>query len=166
MDQKNNEALTFYNRSQDFIEVRMDEARFPRLRDIDTRAAFPQVKAMVVGAAILRGTAMTDAVIDMTAEAFLQEVWQDFPGLTIPEIGKAVRDGCFEKYGQVYGINAVSLYKMVQGYSQSEEAERLQRRAEERKKMTREKTRQWIREHPDAVLGKFAEDFTNTHTNK
>ena len=162
MDQTNSKALAFYNRSQDFVEVRTNEQQFPRLRNIAPEAAFPQVKAMVVGAAILRGAVMADSVIDLTAEAFLQEVRQDFPNLTLPELGKAIRNGCFEKYGQVYGLNAVSLYKMVQGYIESAEAEEVYRKAEETQKRNREKTQEFIQQHPDYFMAQ-AEDFVKEH---
>ena len=162
MDQTNSKALAFYNRSQDFVEVRTNEQQFPRLRNIAPEAAFPQVKAMVVGAAILRGAVMADSVIDLTAEAFLQEVRQDFPNLTLPELGKAIRNGCFEKSGQVYGLNAVSLYKMVQGYIESAEAEEVYRKAEETQKQNRKKTQEFIRQHPDYFMAQ-AEDFVKEH---
>ena len=162
MNETNSKALAFYNRSQDFVEVRTNEQQYPRLRNIAPEAAFPQVKAMVVGAAILRGAVMADSVIDLTAEAFLQEVRQDFPNLTLPELGKAIRNGCFEKYGQVYGLNAVSLYKMVQGYIESAEAEEVYHKAEEAQKRNREKTQEFIRQHPDYFMAQ-AQDFAKEH---
>lgn len=148
----NSEDLAFYDRTQDFLKVRLDEQRFPRLASIPQEAAFPQIRSMVVGAAILRNSPMDDNALDLTATAFLQEVRLDFPTLTLPEIGKAIRNGCFEKYGKVYGISAVSLYKMVTGYLESEEADEIRRKERAIKTNQQEKLEEWKRSHPDYFL--------------
>lgn len=144
----NNEAIMLYNRSLDFVEVRADAERFPRLADIPELEAYNQVKGMVVGAAILRNAPMTDENVELTAGAFLQEVRQDFPGITLQEIGLAIRNGCFEKYGQVYGLSAVALYKMVQGYTESSQAEEYRKAAIARKNGQMERVKKWVEEHP------------------
>lgn len=163
MDQKSSEALTFYNRKQDFLEVRLDAEKFPRLQDIADTEALPQIRAMIVGASILRNRPLSDTAIDLMAGAFLQEVRQDFPGLTLPEIGKAIRNGCFEKYGEVYGLSAVAFYKMVVGYTQSEEADEIRRKEVAARTRQREKQEAWNRSHPDYFLGNMVDNFAKEH---
>lgn len=152
----NNKYVTLYDSTLNFVDVLCDQKRFPRLREMG-EAAYPQVRAMIVGAAILRNAPMTEERIDITAGAFLAEVAQDYPTLTLPEIGYAIREGCFEKYGEVYGISPASLYKMVAAYVASEEANETRRQAAARRDNDNEKTRKWLEDHPFYKTPKYAD---------
>lgn len=142
----NNKALTLCPRGTDLVAARENERNF--LKAIPEEAGVGKLMDFVVGACILRGTEQQEVGMALTASALWDQLRKDYPNLTIQEVGHAIKNGCYEKYGDVYGINAVSLYKMVEGYVHSEEAERIIRRKEEQKRIDREKVRQFVAEHP------------------
>lgn len=133
MQKNNSNDLTLYQRGTDWVQVRLNPDQFPRLKNITTDYGTDRIRQMAYAACVLRGVKAEEVQLDLTAAALWDEIRADFPELTMDEVGLAIKNGTYEKYGDVYGINAVSLYKMVAAYVGSEERKELNRRVREAK---------------------------------
>ena len=134
------------------MEARRDAAS--QLQAIPEGDAISKVFEYAYGACILRGVRVDDEGLYMTAAALLAELKQDFPTLTIQELGYAIKNGCFEKYGEVYGINAVSLYKMVQGYLTERRVQDEERARQQGQCELRDKYRDFFDNYKPSTLGR------------
>lgn len=147
MSNIDNKALALCPRGTDLVALHADRTTW--VQNINTPAGIDAMLNFAQGACILRGEKKDDAGLRLTSSALWEEIRADFPTLSIAEIGYAIKAGCFEKYGSVYGVNAVSLYKMVRGYVASEEAQDIRRKAQERANSGLAKTREWLAQHPE-----------------
>jgi len=127
-----NNSIALRNGQVDLFALRMDTAH-PRLRDIEITAAQPTIAKMVTEAAIVRGASLSPEAISLQAATLYMQLQADYPDLTMEEVGNAIKAGCYGKYGEVYGVNPASLYKMVSQYVESEEKAELTRRIAEAK---------------------------------
>lgn len=150
MNNSNNIAL--YQRGTDFLALRLDP-NTPRIKAIAPNNGIVRLQQMVLAACTLRGQKTDKEIIEGTAAALWEEITADFPLLTMEEVGYAIKQGTYEKYGEVYGINAVSLYKMVASYTESSEqqalAERVRMAKEQKMQTQAAKNAEWLAQHPE-----------------
>lgn len=135
------------------VSVRMDEATHPRISTLAPAVLSERLHDMVIAAAMLRGQSLGDDQIAAISGFLADEIRAEFPQLTLAEIGKAIKDGIFEKYGEVYGINAVSLFRMVRGYVESEERQQLYKKVDDMKNQRvasqQQKNAEFLAAHPE-----------------
>ena len=150
-----NYALTLCPVGTDLQAARQDSSQW--LQAVTEQQGIGRLYEYAMGACILRGVRAEEEGLVMTAAALFAELRQDFPRLSLAEVGYAIKRGCFEKYGDVYGINAVSLYKMVQGYLAERRLADEERMQALRQREFNEKARQWLANRPSykpSTLGK------------
>lgn len=149
MAQMNNEVAVL-NPQVDLVALRMDTGSHIVNRPSEVLAR--DLSPMIYAAGTIRGTAIAPETQNAMAGVLAEQLRADFPTLTLPEIGTAIREGCFGKYGEVYGVNPASIYKMVQGYCESEAKMELTRKVrearEQKKQRDAEKMEQWLASHP------------------
>lgn len=146
-DYNNNAALTLCPDGTDIVAAHLDKRS--HLKNIAEPEGVETCYRFAQGACILRGIRVDTDGLKLTAAALFAELRRDFPHISITEIGHAIKEGCFEKYGEVYGINAVSLYKMVEGFVRSMEFEDICRKAVQHSAEQAMKNAQWLLQHPD-----------------
>lgn len=147
------------------VQIRAGDNPFPRYRSIPPGArqewlAMEFRKFMALARVkdanpreILAGAVALD-------EMMMQE--PAMADLTQPEISQAFKNGVFGKYGEYYGLTAMSFYGFVEGYLSSDEkqeaAREIRRRAEADRAARREEER---RRETARVLAEIAEAKRN-----
>ena len=146
-----NNKLATYDAHTDLVMARL---RSPKVKDTDEPVAEKHLVTLIDAACMAKGVNMQKEAMDLTAAMLLRQMREDriTADLTWEEVSKAIQEGTFGKYGEVYGINAVSLYDMVWGYVESQERaaliqkERDLRYGEDRKRQ--EKLEAFLTSHP------------------
>lgn len=119
-------------------EVRLDETRFPRYRNIPQPERLKWMAGEIKVLAELARIRDIDGKSAVLMAVPLDEMLMDEPetaDLTLPEFHDAFRSGVFGKFGEFYGISAPNLYGFVRAFLGSEkktEANRIVRTARER----------------------------------
>lgn len=115
-----NNKLATYNAHTDLVMARL---RSPKVKETDEPVGQAHLVQLINAACMARGVAMDKNGREVTAALLLAQMRQDkiTADLTWEEVGKAIQEGSFGKYGEVYGINAASLYEMLWGYIESQE---------------------------------------------
>lgn len=134
--------LALYTAHTDLVMARL---RSPKVKDTDEPVAQQHVSKLIQAACTAKGVTMEPQGREVTAALLVAQMRGDkiVADLTWEEVAKAIQEGTFGKYGEVYGINAVSLYDMLWGYIESQERaeligkERELRSGEERKRQAR-----------------------------
>lgn len=134
--------LAKYDAHTDLVMARL---RSPKVATTDEPVALEHLVDLIDAACMAKGTKLDDRAMQLTAVMFLRQMREDkiVADLTWEEVGKAIQEGTFGKFGEVYGINAVSLYDMLWGYIESQERaelirqERELRYGEEKKRQAR-----------------------------
>jgi len=145
-----NEALTLCTPSTDFVRLRLDVGNF--IKALPFEQTVRAMKSMISGACIIRGATLSEEATLLTAQALADILTEEYPTLTIAEIGKAIKRGSYGAYGEVYGVNAASLFGMVRGYIESEEKAALTKRVIEARieneRQNARDTEEFMRQHP------------------
>lgn len=160
--------LEIYNAHTDLVMARL---RSPKVKDTEEPLAQAHVAQLIEAACTAKGVTMEKKGREVTAAILVAQLRQDkiTADLTWEEVSKAIQEGTFGKYGEVYGINAVSLYDMVWGYIESQERaaliqkERDLRYGEEAKRQARLDA--FLTAHPayaEIVLKNHIENQKNT----
>lgn len=105
------------------VAIRKDKERFPRYRDIPVAerqkwlakefrllASIARVKDYDPKEALIGAVALDERIADSP----------DLSDLTISEIEYAFKNGVFGRYGEYYGLSAISLYSFLEGFLKSE----------------------------------------------
>lgn len=105
------------------VAIRQDKARFPRYRDIPVAerqkwlakefrllASIARVKDYDPKDALVGAVALDERIADTEAMC----------DLTVPELEYAFKNGVFGRYGEYYGLSAISLYSFLEGFIKSE----------------------------------------------
>lgn len=131
--------------------VRMDK-RIPHYRDIPRDRRVGWLIERIAQANMLRHQKADAQVLEMDAIALDGYISEDIyiSDFTLNEIDEAFRMGLINKYGDYYGVNAISLFGFLEGYFRSEkkqrairivQAQRKKERLEREAKEQREKLR-------------------------
>jgi hypothetical protein len=110
----------------DFVAIRADRKRYPRLYQIPRPVAVAQLTPLIIQAFMDRGQKADTDAVKYTACRLYDEIIADrsrrfLRQITIPEIGYAVRRAVFGQSGhEFYGINAASLFQAVCDYTATE----------------------------------------------
>ena len=114
----NTKLLTLYTPTTDLVMARL---RSPKVKDSTEPEAQAQLAGLIEGACLIRGQKEDERTIGVMAALVAAQMRKDAQAadLTWEEVAKALQDGAFGQYGQVFGINAASIYAMVQGYMDS-----------------------------------------------
>lgn len=114
----NTKLLTLYTPTTDLVMARL---RSPKVKDCTEPEAQAQLAGLIEGACLIRGQKEDERTIGVMAALVAAQMRKDAlaEDLTWEEVAKALQDGAFGRYGQVFGINAASIYAMVQGYLDS-----------------------------------------------
>lgn len=143
--------LALYEAHTDLVMARL---RSPKVKDTDEPVAQQHVAKLIQAACTAKGATMEKEGRDITAALLVNQMRRDkiVADMTWEEVGKAIQDGVFGAYGEVYGINAASLWDMIWGYIESEDRadlirqERELRYGEERKR--RQRIEDFLEAHP------------------
>ena len=155
--------LATYNAYTDLVMARL---RSPKVKDTPEPEAQAHVGKLIQAACMARGTSMDKQGRDVTAALLVAQMRQEklLADLTWEEVDKAIQEGTFGKYGEVYGINAVSLCDMLWGYIESQERATLIKTERELKYGVSEanaaKTNSFLDAHPEyakIVLNNYIE---------
>ena len=160
----NNNLPQLYTAHTDLVMARL---RSPKVKDTDEPRAQELLAKCIEGVCVIRGAQVDKAGIGLMAALLAGQMRQDAPvaDMTWEEVAKALQDGAFGKYGEVYGINAASLYDMLWGYLQGEERAELNRKVRElltgAERKRQEQVQRFLEEHPAyaAIIKKNAEFF-------
>lgn len=135
--------LAVYDAHTDLVMARM---RSLKVKDTDEPVAIDHIVDLIDVACMAKGTQLDNRAMQLTAAMFLRQLREDkiTADLTWEEVSKAIQDGVFGKYGQVFVISAVSLNEMVWGYIESEERAALIRKERELRYGEEQKQRQKI----------------------
>ena len=119
-----NNKLATYDAHTDLVMARL---RSPKVIATEEPVAQKHLVTLIDAACMAKGVNMQKEAMDLTAAMLLRQLREDriTADLTWEEVSKAIQEGTFGKYGEVYGINAVSLYDMVWGYIESQERAQL-----------------------------------------
>ena len=120
----NNNIIPFSPSAASLVDIRLDSARFPRIKNIPQPTAISGLSAVVSMAFNYTGREYsTDAVLAISSALYGELMADDFglgtANITIEEIGRAVRRAILGER-EVYGINVSSLYKIVCDYAEGE----------------------------------------------
>ena len=137
-------AITPYTPPQgvSLVDIRMDAARYPRIKALAAPDAVARLQQVVAMAYIYTGRPAEEAKIQMVAAALYSELLEDkkrigTANITIEEIAHAVKDAILQSEGDIY-INIAFLYKAVCAYAlgegQDAQETAYRRKVEERKR--------------------------------
>lgn len=106
------------------VDIRMDAARFPRLKNLPGQTATARLQQVVAMAYVYTGRPADEGKIQMVATALYSELLEDkkhlgLPNITIEEVAHAVKDAILQATEDVY-INIAFLYKAVCAYALGE----------------------------------------------
>lgn len=143
--------LALYTAHTDLVMARL---RSLKVKDTEEPLAQQHICKLIQVACTAKGVTMEPQGRDVTAALLVAQMRGDkiVADMTWEEVGKAIQDGTFGRYGEVYGINAASLFDMLWGYIESEERaelirqERELRYGEERKRQ--QKVQDFLAAHP------------------
>ena len=105
------------------VMIRNDRQRYPRYRDIpisERQRWLAKEFRLLASIARIKDYDPKDALVGAVA---LDERIADTPelsDLTVPEIEYAFKNGVFGRYGEYYGLSAISLYSFLEGFLKSE----------------------------------------------
>ena len=147
-----NNEIQLYSPHTDLVMARL---RSPKMKDTPEPEAQAKLAPMIQAVGLIQGRKLDEDTVGLlaalvVAEARMEPLTAD---LTWEEIGKALQGGAFGKYGEVYRINAASIYGMLLNYAESEEKADLTRKVrsirdnEARKRQ--EKVAKFLEEHID-----------------
>lgn len=118
--------LTIYSGQQgvSLVDIRMDSAKYPRLKNLGVPAAINRLQQVVAMAYTYTGRPVDEGRVRMVATALYNELLEDKKGIgtgniTIEEIGHAVKSEILEADGDIY-INIAFLYRAVCKYALGE----------------------------------------------
>lgn len=109
--------LTIINQGATLMDIRKDEARYPRLRQLSEDVTTDNLKQIVLTAYMLKGQRIDPenvAFIAMSLYRFLMRNTAGSAELTIPEIAMAVEKAVLED--DLVGINVANLYQAIMTY--------------------------------------------------
>ena len=106
------------------VDIRMDAARFPRIKNLPGQQATARLQQVVAMAYAYTGRPAEAGRIEMVAAALYNELLEDKRGLgtgniTIEEIGHAVKSAILDGPDDMY-ISVSSLYRAVCAYAEGE----------------------------------------------
>lgn len=135
--------LALYDAHTDLVMARM---RSLKVKDTDEPVAQQHIAKLIQAACTAKGVTMEPEGREITAALLVNQMRRDkiVADMTWEEVSKAIQDGVFGTYGQVYGINAASLWDMLWGYIESEERAELIRKERELRYGVEQKQRQKI----------------------
>lgn len=144
------------------LEIRMDETRFPRLRQYPLDLAVENMKAILLAAYTWRGQAASETTVNFIAMDLIGELAADREhigtrDITFEEIRRELKAAILSGR-EMYGISVASVYQVITDYIRNEGKE-LQKKVELQKNaVTREYT-----EMRQALMDKYTEAmFQNT----
>lgn len=113
--------LTTYNEAVDLVAVRMDSARFPRIKTIPATTAVTGMSQIIGATMAYSGKSLSTEDLERMAATLLNELLQDYDGIgtaniTLHEINYCVRRAVLGLGPEMYGINVASLYKVICDY--------------------------------------------------
>lgn len=116
-----NSELTIRGEVFDLVEIRMDPNKYPRLKNLPPATAVSSIAEVIGGAVTYAGKQIPQEDIELMAASLLYELRQDHDGIgtaniTVEEIGHCVRRALLGLGPEMYGINVVSLYKVICDY--------------------------------------------------
>lgn len=114
----NNNKLQLYTPTTDMVMARL---RSPKVKDTPEPAAQEMLTNMIEGVCLIRGVKAQEVGVTLMAALLSGQMRTDpqVGDLTWEEVAKALQEGSFGRYGEVYGVNAASIYAMLNGYLQS-----------------------------------------------
>ena len=120
----NNKIVPFAPSTASLVDIRLDAARYPRIKNIPQPTAISGLSAVVAMAFNYTGReTSTDAILAIASALYGELVADDFGlgtgNITIEEIGRAVRRAVLGER-EMYGINVSSLYKVICDYAEGE----------------------------------------------
>lgn len=143
------------------VEVRLDAARFPRLRDVAPAEAVRTIEGFIRLAALASARNISDEAIGVMADMLHAELVREFPRITLEEVGRGIRKGVFGQLGEFYGLSASSLFRMVAAYVDSVEVvdalqaeEQCRRRSEAEEYEARVRFLERFPDYAKAIAGK------------
>lgn len=118
--------------------VRMDK-RVPHYRDISRDERIGWLIGRIAQANMLRHQKADAQVLEMDAVALDGYIIEDIyiSDFTLNEIDEAFRMGLINKYGDYYGVNAISLFGFLEGYFRSDKKQRAIRIVQAQRKKER-----------------------------
>lgn len=121
-----NNEVTIYAPSLgkfDLVEVRGDREQYPRVSSVSKEQAIHNIALLIGKVCMLKGVSMNEATMRFNAVAVLDEILNNelLDDISFSEIDYAFRRGAYGAYGEMYGVNAVSLIKCLQSWVMSEE---------------------------------------------
>lgn len=148
------------------VDIRMDSARFPRVKNLTGQSALIRLEQVVLMAYTYTGRPAPEDRCRMVAAALYSELMEDKKGIgtaniTIEEVAHAIKTAILESEGDIY-INIAFLYKAVCNYALGEGQE-AQESANNRRRAEREKALKATA--AGAMLESYAgQILLNTHT--
>lgn len=127
----NNQALQLQTSSnpvptipdvQALAAIRMDEAKYPRYRNIPKPARLDWLAKQfkyICSLARIKDFDAREAILMATALDEMMMEYKDMADLTKPEIADAFKGGVFGLYGEYYGLTAPALYQFLCKYIES-----------------------------------------------
>lgn len=106
------------------VDIRMDAARFPRIKALGLQTATARLQQVVAMAYAYTGRPAEPERIEMVAAALYNELLEDkrrlgTANITIEEIGHAVKAAILDGPGDLY-ISVATLYKAICAYAEGE----------------------------------------------
>lgn len=152
MNNKENEQVVLYAPHTDLVMAVM---RSPKLGQTPEPEALTRFARMIDAVALIMDAKRLGAGdADMIAALVVAQVRQEplVANLTWEEAGKALQDGAFGKYGEVYKLSAATIFGFLTAYALSDEKTDINRKVvalrtdEERRRQ--EKVAEFLKAHP------------------
>lgn len=112
-------------KSPTLVQVRLNQERYPRLKNIPMPDAIKGLASIVTTAYMYSGRMANEKDIYFIATALHKEMMLDednlgMPNISLEEIGRAIKKAVLGQGREMYGISVASLYSTVADYCKGE----------------------------------------------
>lgn len=150
-------ALVNYSGGATLMEMRADDVRFPRIKDIPAEQAIGGMARIVSQAFLYRGQTADPTTVKFISTALVTELqdgrWHSARGLSLAEIQVIVKRAVLGD-AEMFGISVSSLFKVILDYVKSGEFQDLQRRVYDQREKAEQERRhiQKLQEFKQSLL--------------
>ena len=147
---RNSDNLPAVADARSLAQIRLHPERYPRYSSVPREARIEWLSFEILKYYKLSHMKPADTTVDAVALDEMMTRDQYIADLTQPEIDEAFRNGIFGRYGEFYGVTAMSLYGFLEafiGSAEKREAAELVRKAkrEDARREEEERERRKIR---------------------
>lgn len=122
-----NTELTLSDNVRDLVEFKLDESN--KIKNIRADVLREALVNYTLFAGVVRGQKIGKELCGVMVEALASQILANrkLREMTLPDLERGIRCGAFGEFGEVYGVNAGTIYQMLLRYRESAEYQEILR---------------------------------------